>query len=153
MQAKDFIALFAAIGAGTIIAALVGHFTAISNHRQAWINALRDDLAEFFKRLEKLNYTIRDYLQDSSRHEEEKREARVAILFVYERIRLRLNRVEAMHIQLEGALREFLDNPLGEMLADRSRVDAAVDLARQVLKYEWDVIKYPWRGYLGRARG
>jgi len=146
-----FIALLAAIGAGTIIAALVGHLTTISNHRQAWINALRDDLAEFFKALEKLNYVITDYLNDSVQHEGQKRDARIALLFVYERIRLRLNRVEDMHVQLEGKLREFLDKPIGEMLADRNKINEAVDLARTVLKSEWEATKYPWKGYWKRG--
>jgi hypothetical protein len=147
-----FIALVAAIGVGTIVAALVGHLTAISNDRQAWINALRDDLAEFFKALERLNYVISDYMKDSVQNEEKKREARVALLFVYERIRLRLNRVEDMHLQLEGKLREFLDNPLQEMMGDRKKVDEAVDLARKVLKHEWEATKYPWKGYWNRRR-
>lgn len=146
-----FIALVAAIGAGTIIAAFVGHLTAISNDRQAWINALRDDLAEFFKALERLNYVVSDYLKDSESNEEKRREARVALLFVYERIRLRLNSVEDMHMRLENKLRDFLDNPLGEMLADRKKVDEVVDLAQRVLKQEWEATKYPWKGYWNRG--
>jgi len=51
-ELKTFIALIGAIGVGTIVSALVGHIVAVSNHRQAWINALRDDLAEFSKALE-----------------------------------------------------------------------------------------------------
>lgn len=63
-QMNTFVALLAAIGVGTIISALVGHLVAISNHRQDWINALRDDLAEYFKALEAMGYVIRDYMQD-----------------------------------------------------------------------------------------
>jgi hypothetical protein len=147
-----FVALLAAVSIGTIIAAAVGHLTAISNHRQAWINALRDDLAEFFKSLETMNYTIRDYLQNSEPNEEKRRTARVAVLFVYERIRLRLNRVEKMHIELERKLRAFLDNPISEMLADRTKIDEAADLARRVLKTEWETTKYPWRGWKRRPK-
>jgi hypothetical protein len=94
---------------------------------------------------------VSDYLKDSVQNEEKKREARVALLFVYERIRLRLNRVEDMHIQLGSKLREFLDNPLGEMLADRKKVDEVVDLAQSVLKHEWEATKYPWKGYWNRG--
>ena len=150
MELNTFIALVAAVGAGTIIAALVGHLTTISNYRQAWINALRDDLAEFFKALETMNYVIFNYLKDSEKYDEPRREARVALLFVYERIRLRLNRVEEMHAHLESKLREFLDKPIGEMMADRNKINEAVDLARRVLKSEWEVTKYPWRGYWKR---
>lgn len=146
-----FIALLAAISIGTIIAAVVGHLTAISNHRQAWINALRDDLAEYFRALENMNYVIGLYLQDSVKHEGKKAEARTAIFFVYERIRLRLNIKEDKHIQLETKLREFLDEPIDQAMANRTKIDQAVELARVVLKDEWDVTKYPWKGYLKKS--
>jgi hypothetical protein len=144
---NTFIALLAAIGVGTIISAFVGHLVAISNHRQAWINALRDDLAEFFKALEAMAYAVRDYMQDSAKFEDKKRQARISLLFVFERIRLRLNRTEDLHIQLEQKLREFLDNPILERLENRSKIDEAIDLSRIVLKREWEVIKYPWMPY------
>lgn len=54
-----FIALIAAIGIGSIIAAIVGWWSAkavaISNHRQNWINALRDDLVTFLKEVDVLH--------------------------------------------------------------------------------------------------
>jgi hypothetical protein len=140
-----FIALVAAIGVGTIISAIVGHWTAISNHRQAWINALRDDLAEFFKEVETLNYVIGDFLKDSVKVEDKRREVRISVLFAYERIRMRLNRVEERHIELERKLGEFLNEPLNQALADRTKINEAVDLARKVLKCEWETTKYPWK--------
>ena len=152
MELTTFIAFVAAIGVGTIIAAVVGHLTTISNFRQAWINALRDDLAEFFKSLETMNYAISDYLKDSLQNEEKRCAARTVVLFDYERIRLRLNRVEPMHIELEQKLREFLDQPLGQMLADRTKIDEAADLARRVLKTEWEATKYPWQAWKFRPK-
>jgi hypothetical protein len=149
---RTFITLLAAVGIGTIISALVGHLVAISNHRQDWINALRDDLAEFAKALEAMGYALRDYLQDSARFEDNRREARIALLFAYERIRLRLNRTEDLHIQLERKLRDFLDNPLLERLEDRTKIDEVIDLSRIVLKCEWEVIKYPWKPYYEKIR-
>jgi hypothetical protein len=149
---NTFIALLAAIGVGTIISALVGHLVSISNHRQDWINALRDDLAEFFKALEAMGYAVRDYMQDSAEFDNKRREARIALLFVFERIRLRLNRTEDLHIQLEQKLREFLDNPILERLEDRTKIDEAIDLSRVVLKREWEVIKYPWMSYYEKIR-
>ncbi len=141
------LAFLAAIGAGAIIAALVAHLTTISNFRQAWINALRDDIAEFFKSLEAMNYAAQDFMQDSEKHTEKRQAARLAVLFLYERIRLRLNRIEPPHIELDAKLRAFLDNPLGQMLSDRSKIDETADLARRILKAEWDVAKYPWKGW------
>jgi hypothetical protein len=139
-----FIALLAAIGIGTIIAALLAHLTTISNFRQAWINALQDDLSEFFKSLEAMNYALQDYFKDSVAGEEKRRTARIAILFAYERIRLRLNRDEALHIELERKLRAFLDEPLGDILANRAKVDETAEVARRLLKAEWATTKYPW---------
>lgn len=154
MPWNTFVAFIAAIGLGSIIAAaiaaFVSHLTAISNFRQAWINALRDDLAEYFRALENMNHTIGLYLQDSVKYEGQRAEARIAIFFVYERIRLRLNRTEGMHAQLEKKLREFLDEPIGQAMANRTKIDEAVDLARRVLKAEWQVTKYPWKGYWTR---
>lgn len=149
---RTFIALLAAVGIGTIISALVGHLVAISNHRQDWINALRDDLAEFVKALEAMGYALRDYLQDSAKFEDNRRKARITLLFVYERIRMRLNRTEDLHIQLERKLREFLDNPLLERIEDRIKIDELIDLSRIVLKREWEVIKYPWKPYYEKIR-
>lgn len=149
---RTFIALVAAIGVGTIISALVGHLVAVSNHRQAWINALRDDLAEFSKALEAMGYAVRDYLQNSEKFDGKRREAKVALLFVFQRIRLRLNRTEDLHIQLEQKLREFLDNPILEQLEDRTKIDATIDLSRIILKREWEVIKYPWKPYYEKTR-
>ena len=149
---NTFIALLAAIGVGTIISALVGHLVAISNHRQDWINALRDDLAGFVRALETMRYAMVDYLQDSAKFEDKKREARISLLFIYERIRLRLNRTEDSHIQLDRKLREFLDTPLLEALDDRTKIDEAIELSRIVLKREWEVIKYPWMSYCKTIR-
>jgi hypothetical protein len=142
-----FIAFVAAIGVGTIVGAIVSHLTAISNFRQAWINALRDDLAKYFKALEDLNFIITEYLKDSAKNEDRKAKARTKALVMFERIRLRLNRTEDMHIQLEKKLREFIDQPLGQAMAERVKIDEAVELARIVLKAEWEVTKYPWKSY------
>jgi hypothetical protein len=147
-----FIALVAAIGVGTIISAIIGHWVAVSNHRQAWINALRDDLAGFFKALEAMRYAYIDYTQDSVKFEEKKRQARIDVLFVYERIRLRLNRTETLHVELDRKLWEFLDTPLLENLQDRQKINEAIDLSRIILKREWEVIKSPWKPYYEKAR-
>lgn len=53
-----------------------------------------------------------------------------------------------MHIQLEHKLRDFLDNPLQQTLDDRTKIDETVDLARKVLKAEWEVTKCPdWKQF------
>jgi len=152
-ELKTFIALIGAIGVGTIVSALVGHIVAVSNHRQAWINALRDDLAEFSKALEAMGYALRDYLVDSEKFDDKRREARMTLLLIFQRIRLRLNRTEDLHIQLEQKLRAFLDKPLLEQLEDQATLDDTINLARIILKREWEVTKYPWKPYYEKARG
>jgi hypothetical protein len=151
---KTFIALVAAIGVGSIISAFIGHHVAISNHRQAWISALRDDIAEFVKLLERLAYAARDWMKDSNAEgvEEKRRTARADLLFIYERIRLRLNRTEESHISLEQKLSEFINEPLLTKLEDRSCINETIDLSRQILKNEWEVTKYPWRPYISKAK-
>jgi hypothetical protein len=150
MQFGTFISLIAAVGIGTIIAAVVSHRTAISNHRQAWINALRNDLAEYFKALQQIHDLMPFYLQDSQKYEGAKAEIRTRLFFVYERIRLRLNINEKPHVELERKLHEFLDEPIHEAMAGRKKIDEAVELARKLLKREWEVTKHPWKA---RGRG
>ena len=84
-------ALLAGIGVGSIIAAAIGWAVAISNHRQAWINALRDDVAIFLKELEVMHYAIRDVFAAKTAEElvaaeTAKRDARVAVIFAQNRI-------------------------------------------------------------------
>jgi hypothetical protein len=136
-----FIALLAGIGVGSIIAAFINWLVAISGFRQAWINALRDDLSTYFQELEKMHYVIGDLLRERSEaNERKKREARIVILFVYSRIVLRLNRTEKMHIELRQKLDELMTTT--ETIPDRAKVEEVVDLARKILKQEWNVTKY-----------
>jgi hypothetical protein len=89
------IAIISAIGFGSIVAAVVGWYGVISNHRQAWINALRDDLAMFLRELEVMHYAIGDLfaaktVDELPPLEKQKQDARVAVLFIQRRIVLRL---------------------------------------------------------------
>ena len=55
--------LVAVIGVVTAITvAWISHSTKISEFRQAWINALRDDLVAYFKELETLNFLVGEIL-------------------------------------------------------------------------------------------
>ncbi|MDQ6869253.1 MAG: hypothetical protein M3178_13020 [Pseudomonadota bacterium] len=72
--------------------------------------------------------------------EQKTREARGAILFVYWRIILRLNRTELMHVNLRQQLDELM--MVTNKVPDRAKIESVVDLARQVLKREWEVTKY-----------
>ncbi len=97
------LSIIAVLGVGSIVGGLISWRVAISNHRQAWINALRDDLSTYFKELEVMHYAIGSFLSakvDDGTLEKAKQDARVAILFIYWRIVLRLNRTEHMHVDL-----------------------------------------------------
>ena len=72
--------------------------------------------------------------------EEEKQDARIAVLFIYSRIVLRLNRTEEMHVELKNKLDDM--NMVRDRVPDRVKVDDLVDHARRILKHEWDVAKY-----------
>jgi hypothetical protein len=141
MNWTTFIALVAAIGVGTIISAFVGLWGAISNHRQAWIDALRDDLATYFKELEQMHHVIDDlHSTPAKTTEKKKRDARVAILFVYWRIVMRLNRTEKMHVELRQKLDALMR--ISTKIPDREKIEDALDLARRILKREWEVTKW-----------
>src|SRR5260370_42275548 len=138
-------ALIAGIGIGSIIAAVVGWFVAISNHRQAWINALRDDLATYLKELEVMHYVIGKIFSckdanDLPELENQKHNARVSVLFVHRRILLRLNRTESLHVQLVEKLDGFMR--VESRVPDQKAVDDMVNVARKLLKREWEVTKW-----------
>jgi hypothetical protein len=59
--------LVAVVGVATAITvAWISHSTKISEFRQAWINALRDDLVVYFKELETLNFLVGEILRPSN---------------------------------------------------------------------------------------
>jgi hypothetical protein len=144
-----FIALIAALGIGSIIAAVVGWWSAkavaISNHRQNWINALRDDLVTFLKEVDLLHYRVA--MLSGNRGEqptiadlEKQQDARNSAMLVYRRILLRLNMTEPDHTALGQALRGLM--LITNTTVDSAAMAAAVDLSRRVLKAEWAVTKF-----------
>jgi hypothetical protein len=138
---QTILSLLALLGLGSIIAALISWRVAISNHRQAWINALRDDLATYLRELESMHYVIGDlWLNADPDSEKKKREARIAILFVYWRIVMRLNRTETAHVELRDKLDGLMT--VTERVPNRDQLEQTVDLARRILKREWDVTKH-----------
>lgn len=143
-----WIALLAGLGIGTVLASLVGWLSAkavtISNHRQNWINALRDDLVVYLKEVEVVHYRVANIsgIRDKATTEdlEKLQSARNAALLVYRRILLRLNMTEKAHIELGRLLEELLQ--VQGTTADSQHIDQVIIHARVVLKHEWAVTKY-----------
>lgn len=136
-------AIIAAIAA--IIVAAIGWASiksvVISNHRQAWINALRDDLAEFFTSVDEFHFAHSKLLQRGAETDlTEQRDLRNKVLLTYRRTLMRLNIREPLHQRLEGALQPLLD--VSGKTINQTDLATAVLAAREVLKYEWEVTKW-----------
>jgi hypothetical protein len=137
--------LLAAVGFGSIVAAFVGsmgaRFVAISNHRQQWINALREDIVLYLQEIDRMHFRIGKLLRGGDSDDLEKQqEIRASALLVYRRIRLRLNMTESPSIKLDAALEAL--KTVDSAVANQDRVDAVIKASAVVLKQEWAVTKY-----------
>jgi hypothetical protein len=146
MTYENWISLVAALGIGTVVAATVGWWSAkavaISNHRQNWINALRDDLVTYLKEVDVLHFRMTKILSagGTGADIERQQEARNAAMLVYRRILMRLNMTEPTSIRLADNLRELMT--IKSNVADEEQVNAVVNTSRELLKREWAVTKY-----------
>lgn len=104
--------------------------------RQAWINNLRDLLAELTSSA--LHYFVAGF-------EDRKDEEYQRLTFLEEKVRLMLNAKEEDHKQLEQLIRRMVVAlEVGRKEGQQEFVaahPAVIDLARQVLKREWNRIK------------
>jgi hypothetical protein len=121
-----------------IVFALVGRSAIVCYHRQARLNALRDDLAQFFASIEVAQSRTPSQGGETNNLERQQK-ARADALLVSRRILLRLNMNEAGHRRLEKALEALLLRNKG---LNQEELTAAVTLARTVLNEEWDVANY-----------
>jgi hypothetical protein len=119
-----------------ITAALIARSVMISNHRQAWINGLREDLATFFSGIDVIHSGMAMPSPDA-RMEQQK--ARNDVLLAYRKILMRLNMSEPLHQQLQTSLESLL---VVQDRTDQDELAATVTLARTILKREWEVTKY-----------
>lgn len=124
-----------------IAAALITRSVMVSNHRQAWINGLREDLAAFFTAIDVIHFrmTMLPQVGEASRLEEQQK-SRIDALLAYRKILMRLNMNEPLHQQLERSLESLLT--LRGASVNQEEFTAAVTLARMILKREWEVTKY-----------
>jgi hypothetical protein len=132
-------AIFGLIAA--IAAALITRSVMISNHRQAWINGLRDDLAAFFAAVDVIQFQMTapsEQREAITLHEHNK--ARNDALLAYRKILMRLNMNELLHEHLEKSLESLLLTQSATV--NHEDLSQAVTLARTILKREWEVTKY-----------
>ena len=109
----------------------------IAPMRQAWINSLRDLLAEFVSTA--LHYFVAGY--------EDRTDAEYLRLTLLEhKIQLMLNANEDDHRKIESLMRKMLNaiesGPAGDDDFQISH-SALMDLSKEVLKREWDRVKDP----------
>jgi hypothetical protein len=121
-----------------VVVAFIGRSAIVCYHRQARLNALRDDLAQFFASIDVAHSRMPSQAGDISNLERQQK-ARADALLTYRRILLRLNLNEPPHQRLEKALEALL---LRNKSLNQDELTAAVTLARTVLNEEWDVTNY-----------
>jgi hypothetical protein len=140
VPASTWITLLSALGFGSVVAAALSRWSVISNHRQNWINALRDDLVEYMKQIDAVHYMVSKGSALSGeeaiiKNMDKQQEAQNAALLVYRRILLRLNVTEEQHIELANSLKALLEDQSD--FANPTHVEDVIALARKVLKQEW----------------
>jgi hypothetical protein len=102
-----------------VAAALIARSVMISNHRQAWINGLREDVASFFAAIDVIHFKMANLSRvgDASKLEDQQ-EARNEALLAYRKILMRLNMNEPLHKQLEKSLESLLQGKTSFQLSD-----------------------------------
>ena len=107
-----------------IVVAFIGRSAIVGYHRQARINALRDDLAQFFATIDvvQVRTPMSSYGAETNNLERQQK-ARADAQSMYRRILLRLNVNEPLHQRLEKALEALLVRNKG---ANQDDLTAAV---------------------------
>src|ERR1700683_1498492 len=142
-----------------VVVAFIGRSAIVCYHQQARLNALRDDLAQFFASVDVVHSRTPSQGGETSNLERQQKSRADALLY-YRRILLRLNLNEPPHRRLEKALEALL---LRNKSLNQDELTAAINLDRTVLNEEWDVrnygvlaepfaaVKKQWRRMLGFA--
>ena len=153
----------AAIVAGGIARAnlIASKETKVSEFRQAWINALRDDLAALFSNTRTLARSVQEFRAPQCDETEKFGIDKTKITVVrhdaaetYHRIRLRLNASQDDHKELlrllssmMGAQQSYIVNKDGDVAGPIAAVEKAASYAEGVLKSEWETVKLGERAY------
>ncbi len=150
----DIVAVLIGGIAGATVAGLIGRSTKISEFRQAWINELRNDIANYLSKAEEL---MSSWERTNDRSDEEKPKLvadhdklRSETLIILRRIQMRLNpKDENPHKKEDDQFLQSISDliNIGKLDPRNWRVDwdnhaaDAVNQARYLLKREWEVTK------------
>ena len=102
------VAFLAALGIGSVVAAGIARWNSISALRQAWVNSLRDEISEFFYKVDRFGAMLAKE-SHSPAELEELRVRRDEAMASYRQILLRLNFREVQHRKLDYALTSIMD--------------------------------------------
>jgi hypothetical protein len=125
-----------------IASALISRKIKISEFRQAWINALREDIASYLKAVDTIHYRVGMTSKPGATTDDlnNLEDARNEAMLAYRRILLRLNIEEDAHIELANNLKTLL--MVSTKTANPQQIEAVIQQAREVLRHEWAVTKY-----------
>lgn len=118
--------------------------TVVSTNRQAWINALRDDISEMLE-LAVAHFYLRDGTLSGDEGFKYGYEQRMRLRLLENRIRLRLNAKESPNQQLLlllGELRRFsISKNIAEEQNFEEAMERAIVKAQQIFSAEWLRVK------------
>jgi hypothetical protein len=118
--------------------------TVVSTNRQAWINALRDDLSELFELLT-WSFLLRPGTHSGDEGFRYVAERRSRIRLLINRIRLRLNPSEGPSTILLNLINNMHDLANGAVAEEQEGfsdvMERAVAIAQDILKTEWNRVK------------
>jgi hypothetical protein len=150
-----------AVGIGTAMIAVVTLYVSYKGFRQTksqklaefrkdWIENLRSHFSEFgslvfharaLKRITDM-HTENKEKDIENKADEDYKETFVRLKYVHEYIRLMLNPSEDLHRQMDNLMQDLIDDTLeNEPETPRENWPDFSDLARQILKTEWNRVK------------
>jgi hypothetical protein len=112
----------------------------VSANRQAWINGLRDDVAEVLSLVDGFDRHVRAVvptIEGSAAVQQQRFDYKRLAVLALNRIRLRVNETEPDARDLVG----LLQMAVGSMSVDDPTREEIVNAAQRILKAEWDRVK------------
>jgi hypothetical protein len=117
------------------VARLQVRSSVVSSNRQKWIDALRDELAEFLAERDLLTTKLQDPAPDSV----SVRTSSSRLIRLFHQLQLRLNPKEEDHARIMELTSQLAGRPTGSL--DDGMIEELVKLSQTVLKREWDRVK------------